>query len=401
MPEALFAEYLRCFNANDWEGMRRLYTDDFTVVDHRRPALWEIDGPDDMVRQMAATVEEGFATGARIEVVALDRDAAAIRQTVWGGEGEAGWEVVLGQVIGYRGWRAASLDMFDPDDETAMLARLAELAPAVTVAPGVDPAHPMVDLWRRQSDAANRRDWDAIRALCAPGYRGIDRRALAWEELAGPDGMVMLLRSSAGATDSRMTGEIVAVADGLSFRLQFFAGHARDGSPGPRRYRDDGYRRGRHSSSRRGRPSELSAPVLDQPLEHLFGQPGPLDHVDEAAVRPARQLGVEPRLVRSPIPLTRRTPLHAPAGGHLGRPALAGRRRRDDAGRRLDRPRPGRDPHLFRQRLARPADPLGRRLVGRGVDVDRQDRHAVALRVVDHEPRPGRSPSAGRRQARP
>ena len=116
------------------------------------------------------------------------------------------------------------------------------------------------------------------------------------------------------------------------------------------------------------------------------GSAGPLHDVDQAPVRAARQLRVQQRLVLLADALDEvEAQPDAPARGHLRRPAVARLGRRDDAGRRADRLGPGGDPGAVRQRLARPAHPFGRRLVGRGVDVDRQHRHAVALGVVDED----------------
>ena len=76
---------------------------------------------------------------------------------------------------------------------------------------------------------------------------------------------------------------------------------------------------------------------------------------------------------------------NAPAGRELGGPAVARGVGRDDAGRRADRVRPRGDPRAVGERLTRPAHPFGRGLVRGRVDVHRQHRHAVALRVVDED----------------
>ena len=81
------------------------------------------------------------------------------------------------------------------------------------------------------------------------------------------------------------------------------------------------------------RPTQrIQRPDPDQPLEHLLGQPGPLDDVRQARVRPARQLRVEQRLVLLADPLDQPQPEpDAPADGAVGRPPPARRVGRDHA----------------------------------------------------------------------
>ena len=106
-----------------------------------------------------------------------------------------------------------------------------------------------------------------------------------------------------------------------------------------------------------------------------------------------------------PDPLDQAEPqANAPAGGALRDPAVACRRAQGmtQAGERTGRGR-ARDPRPLRQRLTRivvmrsvvardpgqhpagPAGPFGGGPVRRGVDVDRQHGHAVALGVVDQD----------------
>ena len=83
----------------------------------------------------------------------------------------------------------------------------------------------MVAVWRAQVELVRRRDYAALRALFAEGYRGVDHRTVGWEELEGPDALVELMRTTTGRGDGEMSGEVLAVADGLSLRAQRFAGH--------------------------------------------------------------------------------------------------------------------------------------------------------------------------------
>ena len=143
---------------------------------------------------------------------------------------EAPVENAIGQVVVLRDGLFASLEVFDIDDEAGMLARLAELAGGTQVAPGVDPAHPMVAVCRATFEAANRRDWDAFAALFADDYQALDHRRVGWAPVEGVDGIVHLLRSAfSGVDDARLAGAVFAVADGLALRSMSFAGHAPQG----------------------------------------------------------------------------------------------------------------------------------------------------------------------------
>ena len=124
------------------------------------------------------------------------------------------------------------------------------------------------------------------------------------------------------------------------------------------------------------RPAQrVQRPDPDQPLERLLRQARPLDDVRQRRVRPARQLGVEQLLVLLADPLHEAQPQpHAPADRALGRPQLAGlaatgitqAAERTGSGRRSMPASPGsRLVVARRRRPARPAHPLGRRLVAR------------------------------------
>ena len=76
------AEYVRSYNARDWEALRAVFADDFTLVDHRSIAMWTVDGPDDIVRQFRESMQTVPDVRLRLETIAADGDVVASRQ-VW------------------------------------------------------------------------------------------------------------------------------------------------------------------------------------------------------------------------------------------------------------------------------------------------------------------------------
>ena len=173
--ERALAEYLRCYHARDWEG-RRQSTRRLRGVDRRRPALWEIDGPDDVVRQLREAWEQQLETHATIETIAVADDVVALRQTFSLSPGEAPAENAVGQVVRFRDGRIAGFDVFEPGRRTGDARPLRRAGGRGRTHDGAS-GGPLE--WNRHFNA---RDWAALRSLYADDATMADRRRPAlWE----------------------------------------------------------------------------------------------------------------------------------------------------------------------------------------------------------------------------
>ena len=226
----MWRDLMRAINRRDWDTSRTFFVEDYRAVDHK-PIGWEpIEGPDGIVRLLRSSfsgVEDARLTS---EIIAVEDGLFARAMTMTGHAPRGG--PVRARRAGPRGGPRR------PDRARRALRRratarrcsrgsrsCADDRDGVQVAPGVDPGHPMVAVWRAQVELVRRRDYAALRALFAEGYRGVDHRTVGWEELEGPDALVELMRTTTGRGDGEMSGEVLAVADGLSLRAQRFAGH--------------------------------------------------------------------------------------------------------------------------------------------------------------------------------
>ncbi len=226
------AEYVRRYNARDWAGLRELFADDIEHRDHREVGLWHVEGADDLVAQLAQTAQVTPDVRASLDVLAHDTGLLATRHR-WNGTFEgAPMEVRVGQVTAVQDGRYVRIEQFEPDDDAAIMARFEELRrehDPVRLAPGVDPEHPVVERVRTQCHAYNRRDWDGFRALFAPGYDAVDRRAVGWERLDRDSLMETGYSAVAVAPDMTTAAEVLACGPAVVARLQHYRGHAADG----------------------------------------------------------------------------------------------------------------------------------------------------------------------------
>ena len=87
-----------------------------------------------------------------------------------------------------RDGRLQRAEMFEPG--TRRPRWRASRSCAARTRPAGRPPRPPRELIARYVAASNARDWDALRAIYAPGLRFVDRRLVGWGELEGPDAVV-------------------------------------------------------------------------------------------------------------------------------------------------------------------------------------------------------------------
>src|SRR5262249_15567958 len=167
-------EFLEAMNEHDRTRLRAALADDFELVDHRPARLGLSGGADATVESLAALWDlapdwqitpTGTLAYARYGAVVLSRGFGTLRD---GGTFEN--PTVAVQIVA--GGRLTRVEVFEPEDVDAALARFAELRP--------DPLRIPPNAATRASDrvqeAGRARDWDALRALCAPELEYDDRR---------------------------------------------------------------------------------------------------------------------------------------------------------------------------------------------------------------------------------
>jgi SnoaL-like domain len=125
-PERLVAEYKRRFDTHDLAGLVELRTRSCAIVDHRRRRS-ERDGDGEYWQP------EFASTDVRIELdelLACDERVIAVRAVVRGTVPDDGamFELRFGAVDVVESGRFTSVELYDPDDRPAMLARYVELA---------------------------------------------------------------------------------------------------------------------------------------------------------------------------------------------------------------------------------------------------------------------------------
>ena len=230
--EALAREFERCFNERDWAALRALFAPGFTRESHLRVDLWSYEDEDDLVAQLRAGAEVTPDLRASVEPIAVAGNVMAARHTWTGSFQGGGTELRAGHLVVVRDGLIEHLEAFEPTAEAALLARFEELRRAnepVRLAPGVDPAAPVVEHARRLADAFTRADWDAYGALFGEGFTAEDHRATGGSRLDRETVIATGRTAKESAPDMVQTIEILAASDDLIACVHELRGHARDG----------------------------------------------------------------------------------------------------------------------------------------------------------------------------
>ncbi|MBI1818289.1 MAG: nuclear transport factor 2 family protein [Deltaproteobacteria bacterium] len=170
----LISKLMDAFDAHDPAVFRTLCTDDLVYEDHRRTGIGRLDGSEAFVESLVALwnlapltrIEAGFWPACdRHGAVAVLRRSGTLPD---GGDFESEYLELFVQARG----RATHLELFEIDDLDAALAHFEELRP--------DPLHVPPNAATRAIDRqialASAGDWEAVRALHAPGLVFDDRR---------------------------------------------------------------------------------------------------------------------------------------------------------------------------------------------------------------------------------
>jgi ketosteroid isomerase-like protein len=224
-PTAVTRAFRRAFAARDWDALAAVLAPDLVVHDHRILGWETLHGPARYIEALRSLVELAPDVRLRLDHIEMS-DHRALYVLVWEGTHEGGaFETPSIFVVELDGRdRIRRFDQYDLDRLDQALARFVALRP--------DPLRIPPTTATRGSErlrvAFDAGDWDAFRALCAPGFVFEDRRRLM--HLSGD--VEMLLTGSRFLVESgvRSSSTVLATSgDRLALHHYRFVGD-RDGS---------------------------------------------------------------------------------------------------------------------------------------------------------------------------
>jgi hypothetical protein len=232
--ERVARDYAAAFSAHDVEAAVAVYSEDWTMLDHRENG-WVADGREGL-RDLVATATDDSPDlrldideklGQRGEVLAL---RLAFRGHAPEGYGGGLLEVALGSIIVAEGGVGVRTEFFEPDDDEGMLARMEELA-GQAIGNGVLGDSRVERRHAAYARAVLDHDLEALTQLHAPDWVQVDHRAQGWGELHGPEAAVGLLAQGLeSCPDLHITyDEVLGVSDRVLAVRFHFRGHAVDG----------------------------------------------------------------------------------------------------------------------------------------------------------------------------
>ena len=207
-PEQVVKAFIRAFAAGDLDGMASLVADDWVLRDHRSLGWEEHRGREGFAKLMRSAL--GATRNPRLEVdevLACDDRVIAFSATFVGSNVDGGgpFRWPIGFVIHRTG-----MDLFDPDDRAAMLARFADLGGGGSLLGDRRPEQVVKAFLR----AYAARDVDGVIRGVDDDWVIRDHRRLGWEEMRGRDGAARFMESIYSVTDSwGEVDEVVACSD--------------------------------------------------------------------------------------------------------------------------------------------------------------------------------------------
>ena len=175
------------YNQRDWDALRELFAPDVRYVDRRLVGWGSLEGPDAYLKLLQGGVElarDGRLVG---EPLALGLRAGVARYKGRGhleaGGGEFELEYVSLSLV--ENGLVTYVEIFDGADTGAALERFEEIGAQS------EPER----LVARVCRLVDARDWGGLADCYADDYELVDRRALGWEPLSGPDAIVGMFRS--------------------------------------------------------------------------------------------------------------------------------------------------------------------------------------------------------------
>ncbi len=211
-PMLVLAEFIRRLNAHDPAGIAALGIEDGQMTDHRRYGLATLRGREQVAASYAAIF--GMWPDLRFEldeVLACDPQVVAFRGTYHGTATEGGGPgtTPIGCCFLVEDGAVVSIDVYEPEDRQAMIARYAELGGGLGKLGATAPER----WWHRYAQLYAARDRDAVAAMHGDGTLA-DHRQLGWESAStAEEAMAIIDAAWAATTDIRIDVEEVLASD--------------------------------------------------------------------------------------------------------------------------------------------------------------------------------------------
>ncbi len=222
-----FVEADRASRTGDWEGWKQLVAPELTSVDHRfASTLGEVCGRDDFLARVMSLAANSRDRRTRYELIAASPTRSATNFVVHGSmvDGDGPFELAVACLAEYRDGVVTRFELYEPDDEAAMLARFAELEGVA--AP--KPSNAIAEIYARVADAVNARDWEAAEAAMAEDFLVVERRlATGWPPTLTRSEMIATFQSVvAMSPDLQAFFELIEGDDEVAIVRWGWAGHA-------------------------------------------------------------------------------------------------------------------------------------------------------------------------------
>ncbi len=189
-----FARYQQTYADRDVDGLIALHHQEYVLVDHRRVGWEEVRGLGHVARTARTMIAATRELRHRVEEIHAAGDGAIAMRAAWHGTSAdtgGAFSVEVGYVGVLRDGLLWRIDIYEPEDRAAMVARYAELGGGLAALGDTGAER----LWRAIAVARARRDLDALAELFSPEWTFTDHRGLGWDSVSGRDGATDLTRS--------------------------------------------------------------------------------------------------------------------------------------------------------------------------------------------------------------
>ncbi|MFI5315625.1 MAG: nuclear transport factor 2 family protein [Myxococcota bacterium] len=230
---AVFARATRAmFEAPNLERLAQVFAPSIELVDHRSLGTWSARGADAALQHFRSLLElAGDIEMREYDVLAVEPAASLVRRTHRGIDRASGGSYerrfITLKACGSDG-RLTRLEWFDADREAEALARFAAVTAEPRTARFSNAATRTVE---RMERAWAERDWPAVAAMSAPGFRMDDRRAVVGLPLAGQDFQVNLRRMFDMPASRWLLAPMATRGESFALFHSRLTGEARGGGP--------------------------------------------------------------------------------------------------------------------------------------------------------------------------
>jgi ketosteroid isomerase-like protein len=214
IAESWLRRYIRAYAARDLKTIKRITPQDWSLLDHRSLGWGEMRGVEAHLELTTSSWDAWRAVTLEVDEVLACTDTAIAARVAYRGISAYGGgrsAIPLGLVL-----HANGLELFEPDDRDAILARFEQLSGAAASVRRAELGDtPVERIWAASNRSFNEHDYDLHLAQHAPDFVLRDHRHLGWGEIRGRDALADHFRAAMGsAADVRFDAEEVLASDG-------------------------------------------------------------------------------------------------------------------------------------------------------------------------------------------